>query len=99
MTQSGSIKQDFGGVSALSTDLNADAAKLNSTHDDLQSTVKALFTTWDGSTSTSYLAQQNKWNAAHQELIHVLQTIAKVVEDGNVSMKSTEDREALRWVT
>jgi 6 kDa early secretory antigenic target len=95
----GSIKQDFGGVSALSVDLNSDANKLDSSHQDLEGVVKALFTNWDGSTSTSYLAQQNKWNAAHQELIQVLRTIAKVVEDGNVSMKSTEDREALRWVT
>jgi 6 kDa early secretory antigenic target len=95
----GSISQNFGGVSALSVDINAKANNLDSTHQDLEGVVKALFTTWDGTTSSSYLAQQTKWNNAHQELIAVLRTIAKVVEDGNVSMKNTEDREALRWVT
>ncbi|MFC0451183.1 hypothetical protein ACFSUH_13475 [Rhodococcus jostii] len=41
---------------------------------------------------------QAKWDRAHEDLLQVLQTIAKVVQDGVVDMQTVEDRNATAWL-
>jgi len=42
----------------------------------------------------NYQAVQAKWDNAHDDLLQVLQTISKVVQEGAVDMQTAEDRNA-----
>lgn len=93
------MKYNFPEMLALASDIHSNAGKLNETHDELKGYVSRLASAWeDGKAREAYLQVQQQWDGAHNDLIQVLNTIAKVVEDGTVDMQGTEDKNAASWV-
>ncbi|WP_068271662.1 WXG100 family type VII secretion target [Aldersonia kunmingensis] len=92
------MKYNFAEMLALASDIHSNAGKLIETHDELKSYVSNLASSWeDGKAREGYLQVQAQWDSAHDDIIQVLNTIAKVVENGTVDMQSTEDKNALSW--
>lgn len=93
------LRYDFGQLVALAHEIRADKGKFINMHDDLKGYVGQLAAAWESDkASADYQAAQKRWDEAHNELLHVLETISKVVEDGAVSMKSQDDRNAMTWL-
>jgi len=92
------MKYSFDQMLALAGEIKSDAGKLTATHDELKSYVSGLANAWDsGDARDGYLQVQAKWDNAHNDLIQVLNTISKTVEEGTVQMQSTESKNAASW--
>lgn len=92
-----SMKYNFGEMLALAGDIRSNSGKLVGTHDELKGYVNGLVGQWESEARESYQAVQKQWDDAHNELIQVLNTIAKVVEDGTNDMNTTEGKNASSW--
>jgi early secretory antigenic target protein ESAT-6 len=93
-----SLKYGFAELQALASDIRSNEGKLRETHDELQGYVQGLVAQWESGAQQNYQAVQAKWDGAHNDLLQVLQTIAKVVQDGAVDMQSAEYRNAAAWL-
>jgi len=92
------MKYNFPEMLALAADIHSNAGKLTETHDELKNYVSRLASSWeDGKARESYLQVQAQWDSAHNDLIDVLNTIAKTVESGTNDMQSTENKNAMSW--
>ncbi len=92
-----SMKYNFGEMLALAGDIRSNSGKLVGTHDELKGYVNGLVGQWESEARESYQAVQKQWDDAHNELIQVLNTIAKVVETGTNDMNTTEGKNASSW--
>ncbi|AOW92103.1 hypothetical protein BFN03_03640 [Rhodococcus sp. WMMA185] len=92
------MKYSFEQLQQLANDIRQNEAKLRETHDELQGYVRGLVETWESGARENYQAVQARWDSSHNDLLQVLNTIAKVVEDGSIDMKSAEDRNATAWL-
>lgn len=98
----GPISYDFQNLTTMGEDLRSRVRALTETHDELKGYVSGLAQQW-GSTDengakNNYDAVQQQWDMAHEDLIHVLQTITKVVEDGVIDMQAKEAKNAAAWL-
>ncbi|WP_225928536.1 WXG100 family type VII secretion target [Rhodococcus opacus] len=93
----GQISYDFHGLSQMAADIKNRSVALNETHDELKSYVQGLAAGWDGTASAAYQDVQREWDAAHAELIEVLDRIARTVEDGSTQMGETEAANLAKW--
>ncbi|WP_072687335.1 WXG100 family type VII secretion target [Rhodococcus marinonascens] len=93
-----SLKYGFAELQALASDIKSNEGKLRETHEELQSYVQGLVAQWESGAQENYQASQARWNSAHNDLLQVLQTISKVVQDGAIDMQSAEDRNAAAWL-
>lgn len=88
-----------GELLALAADIHKREGQFQETHTELEGYVRQLAAAWESTNAKqAFDGSMAKWNAGHQELLQVLRTIAKVVEDGAVSMKNTDDRNAMTWL-
>ncbi|AHK30039.1 WXG100 family type VII secretion target [Rhodococcus opacus] len=93
-----SLKYGFAELQALASDIMSNEAKLRETHDELRGYVNGLVAQWESGARENYQAVQAKWDSSHEDLLQVLQTISKVVQDGAVDMQTAEDRNATAWL-
>jgi len=93
------LRYDFGQLVALAGDIRSNVGKFEETHTELTGYVQNLKNSWESPNARqAYDQAQLKWDTAHRDLLQVLNTIAKVVEDGAVSMKQTDDKNAMTWL-
>lgn len=70
---------------------------LNSRLEDLQSQLRPIAESWDGSAAQNYQIQQQKWNQAQQDINQVLLAISKAVEAAHEAYNQTEQANTRAW--
>ncbi|MCM6776135.1 WXG100 family type VII secretion target [Nocardia sp. CDC159] len=70
----------------LAGDLRNSKARLQETRNELESYVKGLVAQWQSGAQEAYSGKQAQWDSAHNEIMTILEAIAKAVEDGAISM-------------
>ncbi|BDU04758.1 WXG100 family type VII secretion target [Nocardia cyriacigeorgica] len=81
----------------LASQIRATERRLQETHQELGGYVNGLVAEWDGGAREAYQATQAKWDQAQQKLMVTLETIAKVVEDGAISMAEMDMMNSRSW--
>ncbi|MFZ2177837.1 MAG: WXG100 family type VII secretion target [Rhodococcus sp. (in: high G+C Gram-positive bacteria)] len=92
-----SLKYGFAELQALSSDIKSNEAKLRETHEELQGYVRGLVAQWESGAQEAYQGVQAKWDNANNDLLQVLETIARTVEQGASDMQAAENRNAASW--
>lgn len=92
------MKYSEGQLVQLSGDIRTSKARLVESHDELAGYVNSLVATWEGGAQEAYREKQAKWDSAHNDLLMILENIAKVVEDGAINMSSTDKKNASAWI-
>ncbi|NLE79277.1 MAG: WXG100 family type VII secretion target [Rhodococcus sp.] len=91
------ISYEFAAMDQMAGDIRNRVVALNETHEELKGYVNGLSGAWKGEAQEGYAAVQQQWDSAHSDLIMVLETIAKVVEDGTADMRDKEKMNAAMW--
>ncbi|ONM50563.1 WXG100 family type VII secretion target [Nocardia donostiensis] len=93
-----SVKYSEGQLIQLAGDIRTSKSRLVESHDELAGYVNQLVATWEGGAQEAYRAKQAKWDSAHNDLLTILENIAKVVEDGAINMSTTDKKNAQAWL-
>ena len=91
------MKYQEGQLMAMSGDLRTSKARLVETHTELRGYVDALAAEWESGAQDAYRLKQKRWDDAHDQLLIIMENIAKVVEDGLIDMTTTDKQNAARW--
>jgi len=89
---------------AMSGDLRAAKGRLSETHQELLGYVNGLVAQWESGAQQAYLDKQTRWNNAIENpadnsgLLPIIESIAKVVEDGAIDMATTDAQNAAKWM-
>lgn len=93
----GQIHYGFAQLQGLAADINGKSGQLRSSNDELLGYVQGLRAQWESGAQQSYDVVQNKWQQAHTDIIQVLQTISRTVEQAANDMQHTDQRNAGSW--
>ncbi|MBF6456583.1 WXG100 family type VII secretion target [Nocardia cyriacigeorgica] len=83
----------------LASDIRSSSQRIVQSGDDLKGYVAQLTSEWEGQAKVDYTERQNRWNDAQADLANILETIAKVVEDGAIAMTEMDAMNARSWVS
>ncbi|NEW39092.1 WXG100 family type VII secretion target [Nocardia cyriacigeorgica] len=81
----------------LANQIRASERRLQETQEELKGYVNGLVAEWDGAARESYQTVQAEWDTAQQTIMTTLETIAKVVEDGAISMDEMDMMNSRSW--
>ncbi|MBF6099189.1 WXG100 family type VII secretion target [Nocardia cyriacigeorgica] len=81
----------------LASQIRASERRLQETQEELKGYVNGLVAEWDGEARNAYQATQAEWDKAQQTIMTTLETIAKVVEDGAISMSEMDMMNSRSW--
>lgn len=98
MPQDDLLVVNFAALSQASGDISRAISALTSSLSDLESQAKPLVATWEGSARDAYLARQQQWNKASQDLTQILNEIKKKLDESAVDFAATEKRNERRFV-
>lgn len=94
-----SMKYSEGQLLAMAGDIRTSKGRISESHTELLNYVNQLAASWESDEAKiAYDAKQSRWNKAHEDLMDIMERIAKVVEDGAVNMTSTDKQNAARWL-
>ncbi|MGW0182018.1 WXG100 family type VII secretion target [Nocardia sp. NPDC003345] len=94
-----SLQYSEGQLMAMAGDIRTSKGRLSETHTELGNYVNQLAAAWETSEAKdAYRAKQARWDDAHNQLMDIMERIAKVVEDGAINMTSTDRQNASRWL-
>lgn len=91
------INYDYAGLATLVEDITSKKGSLTSTNSDLLGFVKGLAAAWESDAQASYQAVQDRWQAAHVDLLDTLGAISNAVHNAHNDMQSTDLRNAGTW--
>lgn len=93
------VKYSEAQLIAMAGDIRNAKGRLTETQAELESYVNQLAASWETSEAKdAYRAKQLRWDDAHNQLMDIMERIAKVVEDGAINMTSTDKMNAARWI-
>ncbi|WP_459549348.1 WXG100 family type VII secretion target [Nocardia sp. X0981] len=93
------VKYSEAQLTAMAGDIRNAKGRLTETQAELESYVSQLAASWETSEAKdAYRAKQLRWDDAHNQLMDIMERIAKVVEDGAINMTSTDKMNAARWL-
>ncbi|MFE3446426.1 WXG100 family type VII secretion target [Nocardia sp. NPDC059180] len=81
----------------LAGQIRASERRLQETQEELKGYVNGLVAEWDGAAREAYQTTQAEWDKAQQTIMTTLETIAKVVEDGAISMAEMDMMNSRSW--
>ncbi|MBF6438676.1 WXG100 family type VII secretion target [Nocardia cyriacigeorgica] len=87
-----------GQLIALAGDIRTSKSRLTETHDELTGYVNQLVASWEGQAQAAYRDKQARWDDAHNDLLTILEAVAKVVEDGAIDMTTADKTAAQSWM-
>ncbi|WP_051161604.1 WXG100 family type VII secretion target [Nocardia brevicatena] len=94
-----SMKYSEGQLLAMTGDIRTSKGRISESHGELLNYVNQLASSWESDEAKiAYDAKQNRWNKAHEDLMDIMERIAKVVEDGAINMTTTDKQNASRWL-
>lgn len=93
----GEIKVDFGQLSQAADDLGQAASKIQSELDELEGFLKPLVATWEGAAQEAYVAAQQEWDKAAQNMQEIAAKMGMAVSAANESYQQGEKRNAARF--
>jgi WXG100 family type VII secretion target len=91
------IQVNYGAMEAGVQEIRGTVSRLQAMFDDLQSQVKQLEPTWDGTAKEAYLSVQANWNRINQELNTALQQMGSGVDTANTNFQSAESSNTSGW--
>lgn len=91
------ILVNFATVTQASTDVKSTAGRIKSQLDDLESMVKRVASTWEGSAQEGYQAKQRQWDQTADHLHQVLMKISTALQNSADNYQSTEKSNANVW--
>ena len=94
---SDTIKVDFGAISNLAGQVDAQVHQIESQLETLKSAIQKLGMEWEGSANESFKAVQNNWNQSADDLNQVLARIATAVHAAHDAYQNTEQRNTSTW--
>ncbi|TLF82396.1 WXG100 family type VII secretion target [Nocardia cyriacigeorgica] len=93
------MKYSEGQLMMLAGDIRTSQGRINETRDELRNYINQLRAEWETDEArTAYDQVQARWDNAHDQMISVLERIAKVVEDGAINMSATDKQNAGAWL-
>ncbi|HEY0450506.1 WXG100 family type VII secretion target [Actinophytocola sp.] len=93
----GGIKVSFGSLQAAAGNISTQAAKVQSSLDDLKSYLQPLVSTWTGGASEAYNSHQSQWDQAAADLQQVLAAIGTAVQRAAEDYMDGERTNTNRW--
>jgi WXG100 family type VII secretion target len=91
------IKVSFPAIQQLSTDVQNESNKIQSSLDTLDGEVKKLYGSWDGQAQQSYQNSKAKWDQQMADIHAILQELQGKVDAAGVQYQNTESRNASRF--
>jgi len=91
------ILVNFQTVTQASQDVKSTAGRIKSQLDDLESMVKRVANTWEGSAQEGYQAKQRQWDQTAGHLHQVLMKISTALQNSADNYQSTEKSNANVW--
>ena len=91
------IKVNFGQLSQGASDLQQTASKIQQELDELESMLKPLVATWEGSAQEAYRAAQEEWDKAAMNMQEICAKMGMAVNAANDSYQSGESKNAARF--
>lgn len=94
---SGQILVNFQTISQAATDVRSTATNIRSQLDDLESGVKKVANSWEGSALEAYRAKQAEWDQRAASMQQTLEQIAKALDSAAQNYQATESKNANLW--
>ncbi|MBV7294692.1 WXG100 family type VII secretion target [Corynebacterium sp. TAE3-ERU12] len=94
---SDTIRYNFGGIAAGVDDIRGTSARIQGLLDELKARIQPMVATWEGESATAYQDAQHRWDTAAAELNLILESIARVVGEGNDRMADINRQAAASW--
>lgn len=94
---SGQILVNFQTISQASQDVRTTANNIRRQLDELESGVKKIAATWEGSAQEAYQAKQNEWDQRASSMQQTLEAIAKALDSAAQNYQATESKNAQIW--
>ena len=91
------IKVDFGAISNLAGQVDAQVHQIESQLETLKSAIQKLGMEWEGAANESFQAVQNNWNQSADDLNQVLARIATAVHAAHDAYQTTESKNTSTW--
>jgi early secretory antigenic target protein ESAT-6 len=94
---SGPILVNFATIQQASSDVRATASNIRQQLDDLESGVKRIAQSWEGSAQEGYRQKQAEWDKRAASLHATLEAIAKALDQAAQNYQATEQKNAGIW--
>ncbi|MFD8074571.1 WXG100 family type VII secretion target [Streptomyces sp. NPDC059718] len=94
---SGQILVNFQTISQAATDVRTTANNIKRQLDDLESGVKKIATTWEGSAQEAYRTKQTEWDQRAASMHQTLEAIARALDTAAQSYQATENKNRQIW--
>jgi early secretory antigenic target protein ESAT-6 len=94
---SGPILVNFATITQGATDVRSTASNIKQQLDDLESGVKKVAQSWEGSAQEGYRQKQAEWDKRAASLHATLESIAKALDQAAQNYQSTESKNANIW--
>ncbi|MBB1244777.1 WXG100 family type VII secretion target [Streptomyces durbertensis] len=94
---SGQILVNFQTIQQAATDVRTTAGNIKSQLDDLESGVKRIAQSWEGSAKEGYQTRQQEWDKRAASLHATLLAISKALDTAAQNYEATEQKNAGIW--
>ncbi|MDX3077932.1 WXG100 family type VII secretion target [Streptomyces sp. NPDC088354] len=94
---SGQILVNFQTISQAATDVRTTANNIKRQLDDLESGVKKIAATWEGSAQEAYRAKQTEWDQRAASMHQTLEAIARALDTAAQNYQDTENKNRQIW--
>ncbi|MEO5831809.1 MAG: WXG100 family type VII secretion target [Nakamurella sp.] len=97
MSSRAPILVDYAQLTAAELAMAASQRRITAALAELDGDLVPLLATWEGDGKQAYLRQQDKWNAAADELNRTLAAVHTAVGEANRRYQDTDRRVAAAW--
>jgi ESAT-6 family protein len=97
MANDGVLLVNFGALQQATADINKAVSQMQSQLADLERAAGPLVQTWGGDAQQAYATRQAKWQAASDDLTHILQNIKSALEQSTQDYITTEKQATQRF--
>ncbi|KQB84256.1 WXG100 family type VII secretion target [Corynebacterium oculi] len=91
------IKYSFGAIEAAAGDIHATLGRINGLLGELKALLQPMVAAWEGDSAVAYQAAQEKWDRSAEDLNQILETISRIVTQGNDRMSDVNRAAAASW--
>jgi early secretory antigenic target protein ESAT-6 len=97
MGNTGSIRVQYAGLDAASSDIGTSAAALRGHVEQMETALQPLVATWTGEAAAFYQERQREWDAAMVELGDILTRVGVAVRTARENYEEVERRNTRAW--
>lgn len=90
MPDSSYTRANFGGLDAGASNFQAAQATLRGELDDLESSLQAKLSEWDGDARSMYAKCKSDWDNAALDMAHVIQKLGLAINTANENYQAAE---------